>query len=92
MDLPSANSPSVVSDNTYGAEQLTTTILDLMPATGNPLRDRIYFLGGNPQFYATSRRVEAFHRVVMDRTSGVSPTKSSTAAMYPPEQPKNSKS
>ncbi|QND44537.1 LacI family DNA-binding transcriptional regulator (plasmid) [Rhizobium lusitanum] len=73
VDLPSANSPSVVSDNTYGAEQLTTTILDLMPATGNPLRDRIYFLGGNPQFYATSRRVEAFHRVVMDRTSGVSP-------------------
>jgi LacI family fructose operon transcriptional repressor len=67
VDLPSSTSPSVVADNTEGAEKLTHKIIDLMPRIEDPLRGRAYFLGGNANFYATSRRVAAFRRVTTER-------------------------
>lgn len=72
LDLPSTHSPSVVSDNTFGTELLTKKILDLMPRVEDPRRDRIYFLGGDEELYATSNRVRAFKRVVTERKGGVS--------------------
>jgi LacI family fructose operon transcriptional repressor len=83
VDLPSSHSPSVVSDNTFGAEQLTTTILDHMPSTGDPLRDRIFFLGGNDQLDATSKRVDAFRRIVTERLGAVSPEQTITCGYVP---------
>lgn len=67
IDLPSSHSPSVVSDNAFGAEMLTNKIIDTMPAVDDPLKNRVYFLGGSERLYATSRRVDAFRRVVTER-------------------------
>ena len=71
VDLPSSTSPSVVADNTDGAERLTHKILDLMPRVDDPIRGRAYFLGGNESFYATSRRVAAFRSVTIERVGEV---------------------
>jgi len=83
VDLPSTHSPSVVSDNAFGAEQLTLTILDRMPSTGDPKRDAIYFLGGNTQLYATSRRVSAFRRIVEGRCGFLSDAQVITCGYTP---------
>ncbi|MDZ4095134.1 MAG: LacI family DNA-binding transcriptional regulator [Paracoccaceae bacterium] len=67
IDLPSAHSASVVSDNTAGADSLTRTILDTMPTLADPLRARPYLLGGDPRLYASSRRIAAFRAAVTQR-------------------------
>ncbi|HYN00272.1 MAG TPA: LacI family transcriptional regulator, partial [Aestuariivirgaceae bacterium] len=83
VDLPSAGSPSVVSDNVAGADRLTRKIIDLMPAVDDPQRGRIYFLGGNQRYYATSRRLSAFRNVVAEKLGGVSEDQILTCGYVP---------
>lgn len=72
IDLPSSRSPSVVSDNTTGAEMLTRSIIDAMPVLAEPLRARPYLLGGDPRLYASSRRIAAFRAHVTARLGSIS--------------------
>ncbi|MGB8812499.1 MAG: LacI family DNA-binding transcriptional regulator [Paracoccaceae bacterium] len=66
IDLPSAHSASVVSDNAAGADILTRKILDEMPVLDDPLRARPYLLGGDARLYASSRRIAAFRAAVTE--------------------------
>lgn len=83
VDLPSSTSPSVVGDNADGAERLTRKIIDLMPKIEDPLRGRVYFLGGNENLYATSRRVDAFRRVVTERLGQIADDQIITCGYVP---------
>ena len=60
VDLPGKGAPSVISDNYQGAAILTRKLLSLQQPQQDPLRNRLYFLGGLATTYATSRRIEAF--------------------------------
>ncbi|MDZ4096601.1 MAG: catabolite repressor protein, partial [Paracoccaceae bacterium] len=68
IDLPSVESPSVVSDNAVGAAMLTGKILETMPVVDDPRRAKPYLLGGDPRLYASSRRIAAFREVVTAQT------------------------
>ena len=67
VDLPGRDAPSVVSNNYHGADILTRTILGEGKISGRP-----YFIGGDAADYATSRRIEAFRAVVVERTGKIS--------------------
>lgn len=71
IDLPGAQAPSVVSDNFHGAQMLSQTILRTMPQLDDPLRARPYFIGGEANDYATSRRIEAFRKSVSQQLGSV---------------------
>lgn len=72
IDLPSDQSPSVVSDNAIGAEMLTRSILDKMPRHPDPLRALPYLIGGNARLYASSRRIGAFRALVTRELGSIS--------------------
>ncbi|WP_129139361.1 LacI family DNA-binding transcriptional regulator [Modicisalibacter coralii] len=55
VDLPGANTFSVVTDNVGGARSLTRWLLD-----GLASRERVIFLGGRESEYATDQRVSGF--------------------------------
>jgi LacI family fructose operon transcriptional repressor len=59
VDLPGPGAPSVVSDNFWGAELLTRTILERAPLGPGP-RGRPVFFGGDPADHATARRIAGF--------------------------------
>lgn len=65
IDLPGKTAPSIVSNNFRGAQILTQQITSSMSKTNNPLRDKVYFLGGEQKDYATSRRIEGFKTTLM---------------------------
>lgn len=71
IDLPSAQSPSVVSDNAMGAQMLARSILDAMPAVQDPERAKPYLLGGDGRLYASGHRIAAFRREVIARNGVV---------------------
>jgi LacI family fructose operon transcriptional repressor len=66
IDLPGKDSPSVVSDNYLGAEQLTRKILEQMPDVADPARAKPYFIGGLASDYASLQRIEAFGSTVLE--------------------------
>jgi len=71
VDLPGFDAPSVVSDNFSGAALLTETLIRGRRPTGDPLRDRPYFFGGDPGDFATARRIEAFRATCTALLGGV---------------------
>ena len=60
VDLPGKRAPSVISDNHWGALQLTSHLIERSVAQGSAERNRIYFVGGVAADYATKRRIEGF--------------------------------
>lgn len=64
VDLPGTKAPSVISDNYWGAAQLTATLISRSRKHGSPARDRLYFLGGAAGDYATQRRIQGFTNTV----------------------------
>jgi LacI family transcriptional regulator, fructose operon transcriptional repressor len=64
VDLPGASAASVISDNYWGAEQLTKALIQRSRPLGSGKRNRAYFLGGIASDYATRRRIEGFSAVV----------------------------
>jgi LacI family fructose operon transcriptional repressor len=64
VDLPGHKAPSVISDNYWGARELTKRIIDRSVPHTPRERDRIYFVGGIATDYATSRRIDGFTEAV----------------------------
>ena len=64
IDLPGSSAPSVVTDNRGGARMLTARLLDgLTPANGAArpsAGDRVFFVGGVADEYATQERIIGF--------------------------------
>ena len=60
VDLPGTKAPSVISDNYWGATQLTATLVSRSKTQTSSERDRFYFLGGAASDYATQRRIQGF--------------------------------
>lgn len=71
IDLPSGQSPSVVSDNATGAQILTRSILDAMPTLDDTQRAKPYLLGGDARLYASGHRIAAFRAEVTARQGKV---------------------
>lgn len=63
IDLPGRDAPSVVSNNFGGAESLSRKLRELMTPQDDPARDKLFFLGGDPADYATSKRIEGYRSV-----------------------------
>jgi LacI family fructose operon transcriptional repressor len=64
VDLPGRAAASVISDNYWGAQQLTHALLDRSRAVRAAKRNRIYFVGGIASDHATHRRIEGFSDTV----------------------------
>lgn len=60
VDLPGRDAPSVVSDNRWGAAQLTAALVASSRPQADATRDGLYFLGGSVGDYATECRVQGF--------------------------------
>jgi LacI family transcriptional regulator, fructose operon transcriptional repressor len=60
VDLPGSAAPSVISDNYWGAAQLTTTLIERSTAQASKARDRLHFLGGVAGDHAIQRRIQGF--------------------------------
>lgn len=67
VDLPGSKAMSVISDNYWGAQQLTQSLIEHSKALRSARRNKPYFLGGLASDYATSRRIEGFSDVVRSR-------------------------
>jgi LacI family fructose operon transcriptional repressor len=71
IDLPGRDAPSVVSNNSLGAEVLTRKILELMPDVADRQLAKPYFIGGLSSDYASARRIEAFRTTVLSTLGSV---------------------
>jgi LacI family fructose operon transcriptional repressor len=71
--LPGTKAASVISDNYWGAQQLTRGLIDQSHAVRSRQRNKPYFLGGIATDYATRRRMEGFADVVKARFGRVDP-------------------
>jgi LacI family transcriptional regulator, fructose operon transcriptional repressor len=67
VDLPGRLAPSVISDNYWGAAQLTRQLLDQQQASGTDAPGEIYFLGGIGADHNTAERIRAFRDEVTAR-------------------------
>lgn len=64
VDLPGTRAASVISDNYWGAAELTTALVRRMRAANGARADGIYFLGGIANDHNTRERMRAFGDVV----------------------------
>jgi LacI family fructose operon transcriptional repressor len=64
VDLPGTSVASVISDNYWGAEQLTKALIARSRRLRSGKRNHAYFLGGIASDYATRRRIQGFSDVV----------------------------
>lgn len=60
VDLPGHMTASVISDNYWGAKQLTKALIERSQPQQPKQRDLLYFIGGIAADYATQRRIEGF--------------------------------
>ena len=73
VDLPGTQAASVISDNYWGAQQLTESLIDRSVAQRAARRNKAYFVGGVASDYATQRRIEGFSDVVRERFGSLEP-------------------
>jgi LacI family fructose operon transcriptional repressor len=73
VDLPGTKATSVISDNYWGAQQLTERLIERSKPQRAALRNRAYFVGGLASDHATRRRIEGFSDVVAARCGAVDP-------------------
>ena len=66
VDLPGTKAPSIITNNYSGARRLTQEILRSMPRSEDPLRGKIYFIGGAQWDFATAERIRAFRDVIRE--------------------------
>jgi LacI family fructose operon transcriptional repressor len=71
VDLPGTKATSVISDNYWGAQQLTRALIDRSTPMRVRKRNKTYFVGGIATDYATRRRIEGFADVVRTRFGGL---------------------
>jgi LacI family fructose operon transcriptional repressor len=67
VDLPGTTATSVISDNYWGAQQLTAALIDRSTPLRAARRNKAYFIGGVATDYATQRRIEGFIEVIRTR-------------------------
>jgi LacI family fructose operon transcriptional repressor len=67
VDLPGTRATSVISDNYWGAQQLTQALIDRSRPQRTRSRNKAYFVGGIATDHATRRRMEGFVDVVRTR-------------------------
>jgi LacI family fructose operon transcriptional repressor len=60
VDLPGTRATSVISDNYWGAQQLTRALIERSKPVHAARRDKPYFVGGIATDYATRRRMDGF--------------------------------
>ena len=73
VDLPGTKATSVISDNYWGAQQLTRALIDRSKPLRAARRNKAYFVGGIATDYATRRRMDGFAEVVTARFGSVVP-------------------
>lgn len=66
VDLPGTLAPSVVSDNRWGARELTAKLIERSKAPLAGRRDRFCFVGGIPGEHNTVQRIEGFSEAIAD--------------------------
>jgi len=67
VDLPGTRTTSVISDNYWGAQQLTHALIQRSGSVRAAKRNKPYFVGGIATDYATRRRIDGFVDVVRKR-------------------------
>jgi LacI family transcriptional regulator, fructose operon transcriptional repressor len=67
VDLPGTQATSVISDNYWGAQQLTHALIDQSTPVRMQRRNKAYFVGGIATDHATRRRMDGFADVVTAR-------------------------
>jgi len=72
VDLPGTMAASVISDNYWGARELTRELMRRAPRTPSTQQERIHFVGGIAGDHATQRRIEGFRDEVTTRWGAVS--------------------
>lgn len=73
VDLPGRKTTSVISDNFWGAQQLTQELIARSRPLRAAARNRPYFLGGLATDHATARRIEGFSDAVRSEPGDFSP-------------------
>ncbi|MEP7207335.1 MAG: LacI family DNA-binding transcriptional regulator [Casimicrobiaceae bacterium] len=73
VDLPGRTAASVISDNYWGAQQLTRALLERSSPMRAAQRNKAYFVGGLASDYATQRRIEGFADVVRSEVGTLDP-------------------
>jgi LacI family fructose operon transcriptional repressor len=73
VDLPGTKVASVISDNYWGAQQLTQSLIERSRPQRAAARNRAYFVGGLASDHATRRRMEGFSDVVVARFGAIEP-------------------
>ena len=71
VDLPGTMAASVISDNYWGARQLTDRIIEQSTPQRAKLRNRPYFIGGLASDHATRRRIDGFADAVQSAFGAV---------------------
>jgi len=74
VDLPGHMTASVISDNYWGAKQLTGALIKRSMPQDSKARDRFYFVGGIVSDYATRRRIDGFSDAIKASFGKVMPT------------------
>jgi len=67
VDLPGTLATSVISDNFWGAQQLTLALLERSRPQRSLKRNKAYFVGGVASDYATKPRIDGFAQAVRAR-------------------------
>lgn len=73
VDLPGTKATSVISDNFWGAQQLTNALIAKSKPHRAAARNRPYFVGGLATDNATRRRMEGFSQAVRANTGELRP-------------------
>jgi LacI family transcriptional regulator, fructose operon transcriptional repressor len=73
VDLPGTAAMSVISDNFWGAQQLTARLIERSRPQRAARRNRPYFVGGVASDYATKRRIDGFIDAVTSHAGEVAP-------------------
>jgi LacI family transcriptional regulator, fructose operon transcriptional repressor len=73
VDLPGTTAASIVSDNYWGAQQLTLALIERSKPIAARARNCPYFIGGLASDYATQRRMKAFGDTVRVRVGEINP-------------------
>jgi LacI family fructose operon transcriptional repressor len=73
VDLPGTGAASVISDNYWGARQLTEALIERSRPVRARARNLACFVGGLPTDHATQRRMKAFTDVVTRRLGAPAP-------------------
>ena len=78
VDLPGTTATSIVSDNHWGAQQLTLALIERSRPMKQRARNSIHFIGGLAGDYATQRRVAGFTDAICAEMGAVQPAQIDT--------------